>query len=254
MKQQKINYIKKVNIYKEKFPLWAVLLFKSVFITFIICCAFVAVFSFIYTCTPVDGKSMLPTLNVQKYDDLGEEIESAPKDSVYINRFAEADYSDIIVMVNPNASLKNRYVIKRLIAKGGDKVGIGAVTSESSPAYRTYKVFLIKKGTNVVEVLDEPYLAEGTDMYFSFCYMNEYRRDNEEKFQEIETSFGDVWFLSVAENELFYLGDNRHFSLDCSTYGAQSKDNYVGRVDIIAYESKDYFSYIFLYFWHKIFG
>ena len=91
-------------------------------------------------------------------------------------------------------------------------------------------------------------------MYFSFCYMNEYRRDNEEKFQEIETSFGNVWFLSVAENELFYLGDNRHFSLDCSTYGAQSKENYVGRVDIIAYESKDHFSYIFLYFWHKIFG
>ncbi len=252
--KQKINYIKKVNIYKEKFPLWAVILFKSLFITFIICCSFVAVFSFIYTCTPVSGQSMLPTLNSQKYTESGEEIEDAPQDSVYINRFAEADYGDIIVMVNPETSLKNKYVIKRLIAKGGDKVGIAAVTNESSPAYRTYKVFRIKKDSNIVEILDESYLSDDVNMYFPYVYFNEYRNENPKKFEEIETSFGNVWFLKVNENELFYLGDNRALSNDCASYGAVSKDKYVGRVDIIAYESKDHFSYIFLYFWHKIFG
>ncbi len=252
--KNKINYIKKVNIYKPSIPLWLLNLLKSIFITFIICCAFVAVFSFIYICTSVDGVSMYPTINALSYDKDGNRIEGAQLDSVYINRFASCDYGDIIIINNPPESLSNKYVIKRLIAKGGDKIAIAPVTNEIIPESRTYKVFIIKKGSSKIEVLEETYLDKNISLYKAYKQFDAYRLENEEKFIKLNTEFGYVNFLNIKEDELFYLGDNREDSKDCSKYGAVNISHYVGRVDIIVYGGKNNFSYIFLYFWNKIFG
>ena len=252
MSRKKINYIKKVNIYKPEFPLWAMILFKTIFITFIICCAVVAVFSFVYVCTPVDGPSMLPTLNAQQYDEEGNLIEGSSNDSVYINRFGAADYGDIIVAKSP---VDGKYVIKRLIAKEGDKVAVVAITNEIFPANRTYKVMLIKSGQSEVEILDEPYLEEGTSLYQTYYNFTNYRSLNPERFTQIDVgNYGQVYFLTLNDGEFFYLGDNREDSRDCAEYGPNTENNYVGRVDIIVHESENHFSQIFLYFWHLIFG
>lgn len=250
MKQQKINYIKKVNIYKPEFPLWAMILFKAIFITFIVCCAIVAVFSFIYIYTPVEGPSMLPTINSQCFDENNQLIEGTTTDSVYINRFAKATYGDIIV-----SRKDGKYVIKRLIAMGGDKIAIAPITNELIPSERTYKIFLIKAGKTDVEILQEPYLLDESSLYRTYEKFETYRSNNLNRFEKISVEgYGTLNFLSLKEDEIFYLGDNRIDSKDCSDYGPNTINNYVGRVDIIVYESKDNFSQIFLYFWHKIFG
>lgn len=247
-----INYIKQVNIYKGRMPTWASMLLKAIFITFLICCAFVAVFSFIYICTPVNGASMQPTINAQcKY--LGEkEISGNKPDSVYINRFATPTYGDIIV-VNKQ-SHNGEYIIKRLIAKGGDKIAIEPIGSG-------YKILLIKKDTNIIEELQENYLAKDTSLKTIYSKFKAYREPNiekdylgnEDKFETITYNGQDCHFLKIDEDEIFYLGDNRSNSTDCSEYGAYKKSKCVGRVDIIVKGSENNFSYIFLYFWHKIF-
>ncbi len=198
---------------------------------------------------------MLPTLNAQCYDENGAKIEDAMPDSVYINRFASYDYGNIIVVNNPTSSTTSKYVIKRLIAKGGDKVAVVPVTDEISELNRTYKIFLIKSGTNQTTILEEPYLAERTSLLKTYQNLQSYQIEHPEDFVSEENSiYGIINYLIIEEDEFFYLGDNRSDSTDCSKYGPVKKEKYVGRVDIIAYESTNNFSQIFLHFWHKVFG
>ncbi len=254
MKQ--INYIKKVNIYRNETPLWLKTLLKAIFITFLICCLFVAIFDFIYSCTPVDGKSMYPTLNSLVYDDNGNEIEAELADSVYINRYAGYERGDIGVFLNPSSSSTSKHVVKRIIATGGDKIAIAATTNYSSESENTYKIFLIKNGSTSFEILPESYLPTETSLYSTFLDFKEYRLNNPSKFSPVSSStYGMLYFLTLAENEVFILGDNRSLnnSYDSADYGPVPAQKYVGRVDIIAYKSQNHFSYIFLYFWNKIF-
>lgn len=247
MKQQ-INYIKKVNIYKPTFPLWLTVLFKTIFISFIICCAFVAVFSFIYIYTPVDGLSMVPTLNAQCYDEEQNKISNSLADYVYINRFASCDYGDIIVAKNPSSD----YVVKRLIAKGGDKIAIVQIVHETKDP--TYKVLLQKSGSSKIEELEEAYLEAGVSMDSTYINLCAYLHENSNKCEVVSTRFGQTTFLKLNNDEIFFLGDNRSRSVDCSKYGPVSSSNYVGRVDIIVHEGKNNLNEIFAYFWKKIFG
>ena len=114
---------------------------------------------------------------------------------------------------------------------------------------------LIKSGQSEVEILDEPYLEEGTSLYQTYYNFTNYRSLNPERFTQIDVgSYGQVYFLTLNEGEFFYLGDNREDSKDCAEYGPNTENNYVGRVDIIVHESENHFSQIFLYFWHLIFG
>lgn len=247
MKQKQVNYIKNVNIYKPELPLWLGVLLRTIFISFIICCAFVAVFCFIYIYTPVDGPSMLPTLNSQCYDENLKKIDSSLPDYVYINRFASSDYGDIIVAKNPSSN----YVVKRLIAKGGDRIAIVKIGSDDSPVY---KIVLNKKDKTTFEELEETYLPSNTSLEGTFTKFQNYLLENKNKTETLTTRFGATKFLKLKDDEIFYLGDNREKSTDCSEYGPIPSSNYIGRVDIVVHEGKNSFSTIFLYFWHKIFG
>lgn len=255
--KQKVNYIKKVNIYKDTLPLWVAVLIKSLFITFLICCAFVAIFSFIYIKTPVDGKSMYPNLNAQCYDANGNKIEDANHDYVYINRFSGCDYGNIIVVKNPEDNDENKYVIKRLIAKDGDKIAFAPITNEANEEERTYKLFLIKEGASTVEIIEENYLQENESNYEAYKAFINYKTKHPENFTTIKTAYGEVQFLAIDQGKMFYVSDNRSNSVlnrDCLDYGAVSNEKFVGRVDIIVPEGKNDFSHIFFYYWHKIFG
>lgn len=235
-------YIKKANIYKSEIPLWLKTLLKAVFITFIICCAFVAVFNFIYSYTLVEGKSMYPTLN-ESYYSAGLQSE-AVNDSVYINRFAKYKRGDLVVFINPGPNSQNRYVVKRLIAVGGDKIAI-----KNNGIY-------IERDGNVVRLL-ETYLPPNTRLEYVAEDFRQYRLQNEFRFKRIDDIiFGELYFLTLEEDEVFILGDNREAggSSDSADYGPVKASKYVGRVDIIAYQSKNNASYIFTYFWNKLFG
>lgn len=146
------------------------------------------VFVFALTCwhatfggVQVSGPSMLNTLEdgeylLMKYYDVGDDL---PYGSVIILDIAHypevQEYNQGKLPQN-----QTRYLVKRLIAKEGDKVRCTAGVMEICYA-----------GTNEYVVLDEPYAKYSNKSGYTF--IEEY---------------------VVGEGEIFFLGDNRNISMD----------------------------------------
>ncbi len=115
---------------------------------------------------------------------------------VSINTKKQADYGDIIVIKNEGSN----WLIKRLIAKGGDKVMIS-------------NGYVFVNGNK----LKEPYLKEQGITYYPDCT----DKFHLERFE-----------ITVPQCEIFFLGDNRTSSSDSRDpdYLTTSEDNVVGVV------------------------
>lgn len=200
---------------------------KRAFNAFFLLCVLFAIalmsFSFIYMGVEVVGPSMQPTINAE-----WSESEDYKQDIAYINRLDNTVTRGDIIVVETSQSV---YVIKRLIALGGDRIKIeeNAVTHE-------IEVYL--NG----DLLVEDYVVYKSGLSFTLANFNLLKANHPEYFD------GDE--LVVPDNYIFYLGDNRGQSLDCSTYGPVSIDEFVGRVDIII----PYGTNFFVYFWQKFVG
>ncbi|MEG1499861.1 MAG: S26 family signal peptidase, partial [Clostridia bacterium] len=97
----------------------------------------IAILSSIFLRTPVIGPSMQPTIN-----NLWTE-QNPIQDTVLINRLDKGKRNDIIVIQKNAASEVNKYVIKRLIAIGGDKICIRPVYNKLNPSIITNHEILI---------------------------------------------------------------------------------------------------------------
>lgn len=170
-----------------------------------------------YSIAPVSGKSMSPTLNGGSEYDLG-----VIHDKVVLNYVKNCHKGDIIVAkkVYDDASENFIYVIKRLIAEGGDSVEI--------------------KSNGDVYVNDEKLIEDyvtstkKTDTYTNFVGL---------KTQFSEMFDGDK--LIVPDGYVFYLGDNRGNSYDCSSYGPVKADLVIAKVDFIIKANENAFVSIF---------
>lgn len=131
----------------------------------------VIVFTFFIRIVGVNGSSMVPTLRNGDWLTVKS-----------VN--TEISRGDIVVITQPN--IIGKPLIKRVIAKGGDEVKID---------FFEHKVFV-----NGV-ILDEPYIAEPTELMGNMIYP-----------------------LTVPEGKLFVMGDNRNDSTD-------SRDKYIGFID-----------------------
>lgn len=129
------------------------------------------IFAFFVRLVGVNGDSMNPTLKSGDW--------LAVKS---VNTTVER--GDIVVITQPN--LLGKPLIKRIIAKGGDEVNID---------FFDHKVMV-----NGV-VLDEPYIAEPTELMGNMTYP-----------------------LKVPEGKVFVMGDNRNESSD-------SREKYIGFID-----------------------
>lgn len=245
-----IKYIKRVNIYKREMPVWLQAIIKALFIFFMIICAAVVIFNFIHIGTPVIGESMVPTLNGYENPEI--------IDTVYINKYAGYTNGDIIVIQNPeNNSNANKYVIKRLIAKGGDKIAIvrtdnGGVSASNG----TYSIQLIKKGAKAPEIIKENYLEAGISLYYSYIEFHKLLNNRNFTGGEI-VNINGITYLEIHNDYIFYMGDNRSSeasSKDCLEYGPIPKNKVVGKVDIIVYGSQNHFNQILNHYVNSIFG
>lgn len=128
-------------------------------------------------------------------------------DFLFVNKFDTPDYGDIVVLEKPYASpdSEDKYVIKRVIALGGDKVYM-----EDGVVYVMYE------GEEQYTALEEDYvLEENCDPLLPY---NTYRSADDP--------------MVVGEDEIFVLGDNRNVSRDSrySEYGCFSYSQLAGVV------------------------
>mgnify|MGYP001623856625 FL=1 len=151
---------------------------------------FLSIFTFVYNGVRVDGDSMMNTLQDGDY--------------LFMNLIAEPERGDIVVVHTGRKEAD--YVIKRVIALGGDEI-----YAEDGVLYRKCA------GETEFSVVEENYLPE------PWVYVNEDRPN----------SFGSkAEPLVIGENEIFYMGDNRNVSVDCraANYGPQPIENVTGVV------------------------
>ena len=224
--------------YNNELKIWKTLpdlILVGIFLLYLtISMLFLATYSY-YT---VQHTSMQPLLN----NYTSEELQAGVSDGVYVNTQAEAQVGDVIVIKN-EFDVNVDTVVKRLIAVGGDKIAIRKIVL---PNYSTqYDVLRIPNGNTTPYILVENYVGEWlrvSGMEKVYNNFNSYLESETNK-----ETLNDVTYLVLEDDEIFYLGDNRGSSRDCSEYGPALKENIIGRVDIIVPRQQNMLFHIFEY-------
>ena len=188
---------------------------------FIAACAGIIFFNITHSYYIVLGPSMTPTLNQ------GVTFEDDSKDGVFVSKIKSYKRGDIVV-ANKNYGVQSeaeKDIIKRIIAIEGDKIKVELVDE-------FYRIILWESGQEESYVLNEPYLESYS--LNNALYTNFYIMVDEYNIQ-IDTD----GFITIPENNVFYLGDNRPGSIDCSIYGPKPKKCIIGKVDYIIYGNKN---------------
>lgn len=221
---QKIDNVLKV---------WKILPDLCLFLIFVLYIAMTLVFVTNYNYYKVRQTSMRPLLNNYDNPDIN--------DGVYVNLRAIPEVGDVIIVnyyINEETSL-----IKRLIGDGGDKIAI-TETTLSDGITKKYEVLRIPKGNSTPYALVENYVSPENrvfgmkKVYDNFTLL--LNAANKETINGID-------FLVIADDEIFYMGDNRGNSDDGSKYGAVKRRHLVGRVDIIVHREQNSLFHIFEY-------
>lgn len=167
-------------------------------------------FSVTYSVAPVYGKSMLPTLNENFIVN-----DENSQDRVVLNYIKNCNKGDIIVAKRYNSEEDYIFVIKRLIAIGGDTV-------EIKPNGDVYVNDILLKEDYTTDTKSATYYK-----------IESLKLTQPELFENGK--------LIVPEGYVFYLGDNRGGSSDCSDYGPVKKSNIIAKVDFIIKSGENFF-------------
>jgi len=161
------------------------------------------------------GDSMEPTLN-----------NGSRVDSVFMSKIKSYKHGDIVIADKDERDENGNeiFIIKRVIAMAGDRISVKLVDD-------CYRIIIIYDGDTKLTVLEEPYLKDYS--------VNEKLYNNFNKmYLENKKPDDNDGFLTIAEDEIFLVGDNRENSNDCSIYGPKKKKLVCGKVDYIVYGKK----------------
>lgn len=179
--------------------------FSALFTECIIIALFVFLNAFVFSCVIVSGSSMYPTLE--------------NGDVLIMNRAKTPDYGDVVVIdkvksVSKNGEVSYEWLIKRVIAKGGDTVDI-----------KDGGVWLKKADEDEFYLLEENYVSDGNATVAE-------KHGGKNEITEYP--------YTVPEDEIFFLGDNRGSSMDSRYYGTCKEKDVVGVVSETAVKTKGF--------------
>ena len=206
------------NLIYEPKNFWVQYLSRAI----IFVCAYIAIFiigfTFIYESAPVYGVSMQPTLNP---------LGSTKSDTVYINKFSEINYGDIVVLAK-KSSIDINHIIKRVIGLPGDTIEIKQVDDG---------IFVFRNGEKLVEDYIFNIATSGDPNNKGMLATHEsyiqFRHSVYENPDNYNAVFDKNGRLVIQEGQVFVLGDNRGYSLDSSVEGPFSMETVVGKVDFV---------------------
>ncbi|MCL2621810.1 MAG: signal peptidase I, partial [Firmicutes bacterium] len=178
--------------------------------------------SFVFSVNPVEGTSMMQTLNANSRVIIDGEVVNYRyiEDQVVINKMQKPKIGDIFVIENQTAR-DLEWHIKRLIAVAGDTIHL----ERKDGQYYVYR-----NG----EQLIEPYLDEedgwgimdGSNYDLFYAFQTGSRTASGFEWQK----YFENGKLVVPSGYIFYLGDNRQTSSDSIELGPQPESKVVGTV------------------------
>jgi signal peptidase I len=193
--------------------------YQRAFSLFFYCCLLIGFlgfsFSTQYLDVAVNGPSMQPTINQQ-----WSIVEPENRDVVFINFKASYKKNDIIVVQH-----EDDFIIKRIIATGGDTLSIVKNQFDEVEVY-----------VNEVKLVED-YVVYKDGLETTFQNFENLKLTHPQLFA------GNV--MQIPQNQLFYMGDNRARSQDCSVYGPVDETFVVGKVSIHIPYGKSFIDVLF---------
>lgn len=173
----------------------------------------------------VVGSSMAPTLN----NDL-----KAGSDVVYVNKYLEYTYGDIVV-INLN---DDEHIIKRVVGLGGDSIDF-VRTQDYGYMLEVNGVLIEENYLLLNHEIEDSKLQNGMDVEYVNFHLH-LRTTYPELFNEGGT-------LVVPEGCVFVLGDNRHDSKDSTYYGPFKSEDIMGTVELVREAQTSEFQFYYEY-------
>ena len=204
--------------YEKLYYIIAALMLASIF------AIFVAYLSWVdnHYLKGIDGCSMQPGIN-----DYPVEEGRYYGDCAVVNYRTNYDYGDIVIidMKLSNVTdevLKQKLLIKRVIAKAGDSIKF---TFENG----FYYTWLKKKGEVKFTQLQEDYIYPMTDSG-SGSKINMFNDQSQWPQKITKNADGSI---TIPEGQYFVMGDNRDVSYDCRIFGPLEHKTCIGVVETI---------------------
>lgn len=172
-----------------------------------------AVFNLFFMGIYVVNVSMQPTLNGAQREDV------SGGDFIYVNKFAEPDYGDIVVVYREVTEAGGRTaggnIIKRAVAFGGD----------------------------TVKMVDGVLYLNGAAVEESYVDLS--------RIDKTKNNFPEH---TVKANCMFLLGDNRNNSTDSREFGDYPMESLVGVMPDWSYNSRGFSTAVYTFFNFTLFG